>query len=73
MNYTYKNSLGQGHALAFLLFNVALENTVRDIDIQTNHIIIHEFYKFVQLLEYTDDTDIIARCQPSPEGAARRM
>jgi hypothetical protein len=52
LSATYKNSFRQGDALVFLLFNVALENTVRDTDIQTNHI---QFYKSVQLLEYTDD------------------
>jgi hypothetical protein len=72
---TSKNGLGQGDALAYLLFNIALEKIVGDADIQTNGTI---FYKSVQLLPYAYDMDIIARSQPSLkeavltlEGAAR--
>jgi sorting nexin-29 len=74
---TSKNDPRQGDALACLLFNIALEKTVRDSDIQTNGTI---FYKSVQLLAYADDRDIIARTQLSLEeafltleDAARRM
>jgi sorting nexin-29 len=48
---TSKNGLRQGDTLACLLFNIALEKTVRDADIQTNGTI---FYKSVQLLSYAE-------------------
>jgi sorting nexin-29 len=43
---TSKNDLRQGDALACLLFNIALEKIVRDVDIKTDGTI---FYKSVQI------------------------
>jgi hypothetical protein len=48
----------QGDALACLLFNIALEYTIRKSGIQTRDTI---FYKSVQLMVYSDDIVIIGR------------
>jgi len=53
-----KKGLKQGDSLACLLFSLALEKVVRNMEIQTSGTI---FYKSVQLLAYADDVDIIAR------------
>jgi sorting nexin-29 len=54
------SGLRQGDSLACLLFNIALEKVIRDAGIRTRGTI---FYKSVQLLAYTDDTDIIGRSE----------
>jgi len=41
-----------------LVFNLALEKVVKNAGIQRSGTI---FYKYVQLLAYADDTDIMAR------------
>jgi sorting nexin-29 len=51
----------QGDALACLLFNIALENVIRDSGIQTRGTI---FFKTVQILAYADDIDLMARTIP---------
>lgn len=51
-------SLRQRDVLACLLFNIALEKVIRDSDIQVTGTI---FSKFVQLLGYSDDIDMVAR------------
>jgi len=48
----------QGHALACLLFNMALEKVIRDLGIQTRRTI---FFKTVQILAYADDIALMAR------------
>jgi sorting nexin-29 len=52
------NGLRQGDALAFLLFNVALEKAIRDKGIQTDW---HIFKKSVKLLAYADDIVLLGR------------
>jgi sorting nexin-29 len=49
------NGLRQRDALACILFNIALEKIVRDVNINQRGNI---FYKSVQILAYADDTDI---------------
>jgi len=51
----------QGDALECLLFNIALENVIRDSGIQTRGTI---FFKTLQILVYADDTDLMARTTP---------
>ena len=53
-----RNGLRQGDALACILFNIALEKTIRDANINQRGNI---FYKSVQILTYADDIDIISR------------
>jgi hypothetical protein len=53
-----QRGLRQGDALACLLFNIALENVIRDSGIERQGII---YYKSVQVLAYADDLDIIGR------------
>ena len=48
----------QCDALACLLFNIALEKTIRDSGIQTRGTI---FFKTVQMLAYAYDIDLMAR------------
>jgi hypothetical protein len=55
---TVRNGLRQGDALAFLLFNIALEKVIREAGVQTRGTI---FYKSVQILAYADDVDIVGR------------
>lgn len=50
--------LRQGDGLACLLFNLALEKTVRDAGIQTQGTI---FSRMVQVLGFADDVDVVAR------------
>jgi sorting nexin-29 len=54
------NGVRQGDALAFLLFNIALEKVIRDAAVNTRGTI---FYKSVQILAYADDIDITGRTQ----------
>jgi hypothetical protein len=56
--FEVKNGVRQGDALACLLFNLALEWSIRDSGINTRGTI---FTKSVQLLAYADDIVIIAR------------
>jgi len=51
----------QGDGLACLLFNIALEEVIRDSGIQTRETI---FFKTVQMLAYADDIDLMARTIP---------
>ncbi|GFU28776.1 putative endonuclease-reverse transcriptase [Trichonephila clavipes] len=53
-----KNGVRQGDALACLLFTLALEKVVRDSSISTRGNI---FNKSIQLLDFADDIDTIAR------------
>jgi len=48
----------QGDTLSCLLFNIALENVIRDSGIQTRGTI---FFNTVQILAYADDIDLMAR------------
>ena len=57
---TVKNGVQQGDALACLLFNIALENAIRDAAVNIRVTI---FYKSVQILAYADDIDMIGRTQ----------
>jgi len=50
--------LKQGDALARILFNITLEKIIRKANINQHGNI---FYKFVQILAYADDIDIICR------------
>jgi sorting nexin-29 len=69
--------LGQGDALACILFNIKLEKVIREANINQHGNI---FYKSVQILTYADDIDIISRSPKSLQEAttaldraARRM
>jgi len=57
-----KTGVGQGDALACLLFSIALEKVIRDAAINIRGAI---FYTSVQILSYADDIDIIGRTQPA--------
>lgn len=50
--------LRQGDALACLLFNIALEKTVRDANLENRGTI---YNKSMQIMAYADDVDIVAR------------
>jgi len=55
---TVKNGVWQGDELACLLFNIALEEVIRDAAVNIRGTI---FYKSVQMLAYADDIDINGR------------
>jgi sorting nexin-29 len=57
-SFHIQNGLRQGDALACILFNIALEKTIRDANIYQRGNI---FYKSVQILANADDIDIISR------------
>jgi sorting nexin-29 len=57
-----EKGLRQGDSLSCLLFNIALEKTIRDSGINTNGTILH---RTVQLLAFADDIDIIGRTKHS--------
>ena len=76
-SFQIRNGLRQGDALAYILFNIALEKMIRDTNINQRGNI---FYKSVQILAYADDINIISRTPKSLQeatialdGAARRM
>lgn len=52
------NGLREGEAIACLLFNVALDQAIRDSRIQTAG---HIFQKSLQVLPYVDDIVILGR------------
>lgn len=52
------NGLRQGDALSCLLFNIALEKSIRDSKVNTSGTL---FNKSVQVLAYADDIDVAAR------------
>jgi sorting nexin-29 len=60
------NGLRQIDALACLLFNIALEKVIRDVNINTRGTI---FYKSEQIFAYVDDIIIIARSETAMKEA----
>jgi len=75
-SFYIRNGLRQGYALACILFNVALENMIRDIRDANINERDNIFYKSVQILAYADDIDIISRSPKSFQEAtiaARRL
>jgi hypothetical protein len=53
-----RNGLKQGDGQVPNLFNIALENVIRQLSVQTKSTI---FYKSVQLIGYADDINIMGR------------
>jgi hypothetical protein len=65
-SFETRQVLGQGDVLSTLLFNVVLEVIVRRANLQTTGTI---YNKETQLLAYTDDIDIVGRCQSAVRDA----
>jgi sorting nexin-29 len=65
-SFCIRNGLRQGDALAYILFNIALENIIRAANTNQHGNI---FYKSVQILAYADDIHIISRSLKSLQEA----
>ncbi|PNF23609.1 hypothetical protein B7P43_G04761 [Cryptotermes secundus] len=65
-----RNGVRQGDSLACLLFDITLEEVVRDAGINTKGTI---FYKSVQILAFADDIDMIGRTHKSMKEAFLNM
>ncbi|CAK1583346.1 unnamed protein product [Parnassius mnemosyne] len=65
-SFRTSDGLRQGDALLCLLFNIALDKCIRDSKTETKGTIYH---KFVQILGYADDLDVIGRSLPAMESA----
>jgi sorting nexin-29 len=60
-----RNGVHQGDALACLLFNIALEKVIRDVQINTRG---SSIYKSIQIFAYADD-NIVGRSQAAMKEA----
>jgi hypothetical protein len=65
-----RNGLRQGDTLACILFNIALEEIIREASINQRGNI---FYKSVQILTYADDIDITSRSSKSLQEATTAL
>jgi sorting nexin-29 len=65
-----KKGLRQGDALSSTLFNIALEKSVRETNLDMRGTIVH---KSVQILAYADDVVIVARYENAVKDAFNRL